>query len=179
MRNRQRVTSGHPPALPRRTLCVQWKRILNGPRDVGRAAGLVATVAFALGGLLLIWSGYIHYHLWFSDGYRHIATIGPLFLLQSVAGLVLGVLVVALRRVWTGILGIGFVLMTLVGFLITVEHGLFGFTDSWQAPFAQQAFAIELAAAVLLGVGGALCAFGSAPAPTTGDVTAGISSNHT
>jgi hypothetical protein len=140
---------------------VFWKRLLNGPKQTHNLAALVATVAFVVGGLLLVWSSYIHFHLWDSEGYRHIATIGPLFLLQSIGGLVIGVLVIAVRRVWSAVLGLGFALSTVGGFLISVEHGLFGFQDSWQAPFANQAFAIEIAAAAVLGIGGAICAFGS------------------
>ena len=41
-------------------------------------------------------------------------------------------------------MGIGFALATMAGFLISVEHGLFGFTDSWAAPFAGLAFTIEI-----------------------------------
>jgi hypothetical protein len=37
---------------------------------------------------LLAWIGYIHLHLW-QEGYRHIPTNGPLFLLDAVAGFVL------------------------------------------------------------------------------------------
>jgi hypothetical protein len=155
---------------------VQWKRILNGPKQTGRRAGWGATVTFVVGGLLLVWSSYIHFHLWDSEGYRHIATIGPLFLLQSIAALVLGLLVVAIRRVWAALLGVGFALSTLAGFLISVEYGLFGFKDSWQAPFANEAFAVELTAAVFLVLGGAICAAGSAPFSSAGKVSAGISS---
>ena len=43
-------------------------------------------------------------------------------------------------------------LATLAGFLISVVHGLFGFEETWLAPFAQQAFALEVAAVVVLGV---------------------------
>jgi hypothetical protein len=144
-----------------RTTDVRWRRLLNGPKQIGRVAGLVATVALALGGLLLVWSGYIHFHLWDSEGYRHVATIGPLFLLQSIAGLILGALILAIRRVWAALLGLGFALSTVAGFLISVECGLFGFMDSWQAPFASQAFAIELTAAAILAVGAVMCAAGS------------------
>jgi hypothetical protein len=53
--------------------------------------GVAATVAFVIGGLLVLWSAYIHFHLWDeTDGYRHISVIGPLFLLQSIGGLVVG-----------------------------------------------------------------------------------------
>lgn len=120
----------------------------------------VATASFVVGGLLVLWSSYIHLHLWDSLGYRHIATIGPLFLLQSVAGLVVAVLLVAVRRAWAAVLGIGFALSTMAGFLVSVEHGLFGFKDSWAAPFATQAFLIEFAAAGVLAVGATLCLVG-------------------
>ena len=73
-----------------------------------------------------------------------------MFLVQSIAGLLIGLLVIAVRRVWTAIVGIGFALATMAGFLISVEHGLFGFTDSWAAPFAGLAFTVEIVAAVLL-----------------------------
>jgi hypothetical protein len=78
---------------------------------------VVATAGFAAGGLLMLWSAYIHFHLWHEPlGYRQIPTIGPLFLLQSIGGLVLGLAVIAVRRVWAAILGIGYALSTLVGF---------------------------------------------------------------
>jgi hypothetical protein len=116
-----------------------------------------------IGGALLVWSASIHFHLWHDEGYHAIATIGPLFLLQSIAGLVIGLAVVAVRRLWVALIGAGFALATLGGFLITIEHGLFGFKDSWQAPFAHQAFVIELTAVVVLAAAAALCLVGSAP----------------
>jgi hypothetical protein len=119
------------------------------PGLVTTLEGAIATMAFFAGGVLMIWLSYIHFHLW-QDGYRHIATIGPLFLVQSVAGLLIGLLVIAVRRVWTAIVGIGFALATMAGFLISVEHGLFGFTDSWAAPFAGLAFTVEIATAAAL-----------------------------
>ena len=48
-------------------------------------------------------------------------------------------------------------LATLGGFLISVVHGLFGFEETWLAPFAQQAFALEVAAVVVLGLAALLC----------------------
>jgi hypothetical protein len=122
---------------------------------------LAATAAFVLGGAMLVWSAAIHYHLWSEpDGYRSIATIGPLFLIQTISGLVIGVGVAAVRRLWAALLGIGFALGTLAGFLVSVTRGLFGFQESWLAPFAKQAFAIELVAVGLLAVAGVLCLAG-------------------
>jgi hypothetical protein len=142
--------------------------LLNyGPRRTSPPIKVVATVAFVAGGLLLVWSGYIHFHLW-REEYRHIPTIGPLFLLQSVAGLVLGLLVIALRRVWTAIVGLGFAAATLVGFFISVEHGLFGFQDSSSAPFAHEALIIEICSIVVLMIAGALCFAASPPSTRVG-----------
>jgi hypothetical protein len=86
--------------------------------------------------------------------------IWPLFILQSIVGLVMGILVIGVRRIWAAVLGAGFALSTLVGFLITVEHGLFGFKDQWSAPFGDQAFAIEVASILVLGIGVAACLIG-------------------
>jgi hypothetical protein len=145
-----------------------------GPGRSRRPLDLAATVAFAAGGVLLIWSAYIHFHLWAEpNGYRTIATIGPLFLVQSVAGLVIGVGVVVVRRLWAAIIGIGFALVTIAGFLVTVANGLFGFKDSWLAPFATQAFIVEVVAAAVLAAAGALCLAGSVPHARTGTTPAG------
>jgi hypothetical protein len=130
------------------------------PGPLRRPRGAIGTAAFAAGGLLLVWSAYIHFHLWDSVGYRSIPTIGALFVLQSVAGLVFGLAALGARRLWTAVLGAGFALSTVGGFLLTVSlpKGLFNFKETWLAPFAQQAFGIELVAAALLVVAGALCA---------------------
>jgi hypothetical protein len=130
--------------------------LTRGPGRSRRVRDLVTDLVFAVGGALLVWSAAIHYHLW-DDGYRSIATIGPLFLLQFIAGLVIGVGVVVVRRLWAALLAIGFALSTLAGFLLSVTHGLFGFQETWLAPFAQQAFALEIAAVVVLGLAAVLC----------------------
>ena len=142
----------------------RWSLLVRGPGRSRRPVDLVTTVSFAVGGLLLVWSAYIHFHLWDeTGGYRSIATIGPLFLFQSIAGLVVGLGVVAVRRVWAAVVGVAFALSTLGGFLISVTHGLFGFQETWLAPFAQQAFGIEVAAVVVLCLAAVLCLVGSTP----------------
>jgi hypothetical protein len=155
---------------------VKTELLFRGPRRGTRPINLAATVALVVGGALLVWSAYIHFHLWQSVGYRHIPTIGPLFLLQSIAGLVLGLLVIAARRVWAAVLGIGFAASTLVGFLLTVglRSGLFNFKESWSAPFAHQAFGIELAAIVVLFIAGALSLAPSATTERAGTTPTGI-----
>ena len=122
----------------------------------GRSGGVVATLLLVVGAAALAGSAVIHLHLW-SSGYRHIPTIGPLFLLQAIVGIVLAATVVAARRVWAGLVGAGFAVATAAGFLLSVSVGLFGFADTWAAPFAGLAFAVEIAAAVLLVAGAGLC----------------------
>jgi hypothetical protein len=103
----------------------------------------------AAAALLLIASGVIHIHLW-STGYRHIPTIGPLFLMQGIVAVALGVLVAATRRLFATTLGALFAISTIGGFLLSVGIGLFGFRDTWSAPYAGMAFTVEIAATVLL-----------------------------
>jgi hypothetical protein len=113
-----------------------------------------------MGGLLVIWSSYIHFYLWQSLGYRHIPTIGPLFLVQSISGLILGLLIIAVRRVWGALLGAGFAVATLAGFFLSVAVGLFGFKDSWSAPDAHLAFGLEVATVAVFALAGMLCLVG-------------------
>jgi hypothetical protein len=148
--------------------------LMRGPGRSRRPLQLAATAAFVLGGALLIWSAFIHFHLWGeTDGYRTIATIGPLFLLQSIAGLVIGIGVVAVRRLWAAVIGVGFALCTIAGFLLSVAVGLFGFKDSWLAPFAKEAFTVELLAVVVLSAAAVLCLVGSVPYAPAGSTPAG------
>jgi len=126
-------------------------------RTGGTTAGWPANGAFVLGGGLVVGSAALHLHLWLT-GYRHIATIGPLFLLQFAVGVAIGLVVMVTRRTWAGLIGTLFALATIAGFLLSVNVGLFGFQDSWSAPLAGVAFALESAAAALLLAASALSA---------------------
>jgi hypothetical protein len=146
-----------------------------GPSRPNRPLGLAATAAFVIGALLVLWTAYIHFHLWTESYYRHQSVIGPLFLAQAIGGLLIAIALVAVRRVWMAVVGAGFGLSTLVGFLLTVSlpKGLFNFTESWLVPFAQEAFGIEVALTVVLLAAGALCLAGSAPSVHTGSALPG------
>jgi hypothetical protein len=134
------------------------------------AKSLPGLIAFVVGGALILWSAYIHFHLWQSVGYKHLPTIGPLFMLQWIGGAVMGLLTLGIRRLWMAAAGVGFALSTMAGFLLTtaLPKGLFNFKESWSAPFAHEAFIIEIAIIVVLSVAGALCFAGSAPASRAG-----------
>jgi hypothetical protein len=50
----------------------------------------------------------------------------------------------------------------MAGFFISVGHGLFGFKDSWSAPFAHLALVVETASIVAFVVAVTLCTLGAA-----------------
>jgi hypothetical protein len=122
----------------------------------GVGSGLVANlILIAAAGTVAV-SAVIHLHLW-NTGYRHLPTVGPLFLLQAVSGFVMSALLILTRRVWAAVLSFGLICATLGGFIMALYVGLFGFRDSWSAPFAGMAFTYEVVSGVLLVVGSTLC----------------------
>src|ERR1700747_2332268 len=91
---------------------------------------------------LLAWIGYIHLHLWL-EGYRHIPTNGPLFLLDAVAGFILAAVVLAWPRPLAGLLAAGYTASTLGALIISLSVGLFGFRESISASFVTESLTIE------------------------------------
>ncbi len=75
-------------------------------------------------------SGAEHFRLWWSNDYRVIHVIGPLFLLNAIAGLVIAVLLAWRANLLTELAGLGFAVATLGAFFISVYFGLFGFTEA-------------------------------------------------
>jgi hypothetical protein len=105
-----------------------------------------------VGAALLVAMGWLHLDLWL-DGYRNIDVIGPLFLLDTIAGFGLAVLVVLTPPSllhWTAALGALTAAGTLAGLLLSTTVGLFGFTESTAAALWWESFWIELAAVVVL-----------------------------
>jgi len=122
----------------------------------GVDGGLVATLLLIAAAATVAVSAAIHLHLWMT-GYRHIPTVGPLFLLQAITGFGFSALLVLTRRVWAAALAFGLICATIAGFIMALYVGLFGFRDSWSAPFAGMAFTYEVVSSVLLVVGSSLC----------------------
>ena len=108
-------------------------------RPTRRAAVLLLQLACVA---LLGWIGYIHLHLWL-EGYRQIPTDGPLFLLDAVAGLALGALLLVWGAPLAGLVAAGYTASTLTALLISLSVGLFGFRESISASFVTQSLAIE------------------------------------
>ncbi len=130
-----------------------WARVLARSPRVIPSPGLRATVTALIlaGAVLTIISGVIHLYLWGeTNGYRQIATIGPLFLVQGISALVIGLATAALRWLAAVLAAAGLLAGTAAGLLITIEAGLFGFQESWGAPYARSSFYEEIAGAVLL-----------------------------
>ncbi|MGH3250953.1 MAG: hypothetical protein ACRDOI_32755 [Trebonia sp.] len=141
--------------------------LLRGPgalrSRIARAAVLVLT---GTGAGFLVWSGVIHLELW-SDGYKDISVIGPLFLVQGIACIVLAVAIVALR--WLALLMAGAVagVATAVGLLLSAAGGLFGYTESLSVPYAELSLAVEFTAAFVFLLGAVLLAL-AVPARAAG-----------
>ena len=128
-------------------------------------------VGRVVGAGLLVWMGWIHLHLW-SQGYKHLPSIGYLFLLNFLAAVLLAVIVLAVpRRYLTLAAGAGTLMAagTLVSLAVSINVGLLGFKDSYNAPFVHTTIWVEGAAVVVLGY----TAVRSAPflrlAPRAGD----------
>ncbi len=109
----------------------------------------IRNVLVALGAAAVAMSASVHLHLWL-HGYSGIATIGPLFLLQAITGYAPAVAILVLRRPVIELLGAGYLLATMGGFLISVDVGPFGSQDTWSASLAPPSFAAEAPGAVLL-----------------------------
>jgi hypothetical protein len=115
---------------------------------VGDVVAVVAVVAAAI---LMICSGLVHIHLW-DIAYRHVATLGPLFLVQAVAALVLAVALGVTRVVVVALACMALMVGTVVGFILAVSVGIFGFTLQIVTAWAYEALAAELLSTILLGV---------------------------
>jgi hypothetical protein len=139
--------------------------LLRGPGDLAsRPARVVITVMIAGGAVCTAGSGVIHLYLWGKQyGYRGIPTIGPLFLLQGIVAIVLGLLVVVSRRVLVLVLAGGMLVVSVVALVLAIEVGLFGFKDSWFAPYAWTTFYEEIVGAVLLLVAAGVLAWAGGP----------------
>jgi hypothetical protein len=98
-----------------------------------------------------------------SEGYRHIPTVGPLFLADAIAGFGLAALLVVWPSPLAGLVGAGFMVSTLAGLILSINIGLFGFQESLGASFVVQSIVLES-----VGAAGLLAWAGLAPAtPTT------------
>src|ERR1700722_2013443 len=124
--------------------------LLRGPASLTSPVARWAVNLLALAGAgLLVWSGVLHLQLW-SEGYRTISVIGPLFLVQGIASVVLAVALVAFRRLVLLAAGAALAAGTAVGLLLSAGVGLFGYTESLAVPSAQTSLVVEFTGAAVL-----------------------------
>jgi hypothetical protein len=111
-------------------------------------------LADALRGLTaaaVLLSAVVHLDL-YEEGFRDLATIGPLFMLNFVGGVVIGTAIVVWRHWLPVFLGVGFGALTVAAYWVSVVHGLFGVkevTGGWSEILASVAEYV----AVVLGLG--------------------------
>src|SRR4051794_40020624 len=79
-------------------------------------------------------SALVHLKLWL-DGIRDLHVIGPLFMVNAVAGLVIAVLLVPWQHWLPPFLAFGFGASTLGGFVIAATWGLYGVHEKWQGGY--------------------------------------------
>ena len=104
------------------------------------------------GATLLVATAGIHLDLYLT-GYKLIPVIGVLFLLQVIGGFVLAAAVAVTRGgvgTLTAFLGAGYAASTLLGYLVSMWIGLFGFTET-RTTAGLVAGVIEVAALAVLG----------------------------
>ncbi|GAA3808222.1 hypothetical protein [Nocardioides panacisoli] len=92
----------------------------------------------------------VHLYLW-SDGMRHEHLVGPAFMVNAVAGVVIAVLLVTWRHWVPLFLVVGFGASTLGAFVLASTVGLFGTHESWTGNYVWAA-AISEAVAIVAGL---------------------------
>ena len=84
---------------------------------------------FVGAGFILL-NGGVHLYLW-DHAYRQIRVIGPLFVLNAIAALLISVALVWKPEGITALLGLALSAGTFGAFMLAVTAGLFGFTAGW------------------------------------------------
>jgi hypothetical protein len=122
---------------------------------------IVAWIALYLGAASLVVSGVDHIQQYYVNDYSTIPTIGPLFLLNFVAAVVIAVGLIApigriagrhadAIRAVLALAGIGLAVLSLGALFVSESSGLFGFTENGYREAIVVAIASEVAAAVFL-----------------------------
>jgi hypothetical protein len=130
---------------------VVWRVLIRPTAAVNsRRTRTILNAAALVGSALLLVTALIHLHLW-GAGYRRVPTIGNLFLMQAIAGVLLAGTTALVRRVATLLIAASFQLATAAGLLLSATVGIFGFQDGLDAPWARTSLLVEgLGAAILI-----------------------------
>lgn len=113
-------------------------------------------------------SGVVHLELW-AQGMSALSVVGPAFLVNAVAGLVLGV-VLPLWEHWLPLLlAAGFGAATLGAFVLSTTVGFFGVHEQWRGAAVWLA-AVSEGLAIVLGLTGTIALAGGRGAGTSAKV---------
>jgi hypothetical protein len=104
-----------------------------------------------LGAAALLVSAAVHLYLWF-EGVRK-QSVGPMFLVNVVAGVVIAVLLIRWEHWIPAFLTLGFGAATLGAFILATTVGLLGVHDQWKGFYV---FAAAISEVVCILVGGVL-----------------------
>jgi membrane-bound ClpP family serine protease len=140
------TTGDYQPSWP-----AQARHVLLGkPAFKGQRLTFAAALALRLAGAgLLGWIGYIHWHLW-QEGYKYIPTNGPLFLLDAIVAVALGLVLLAWPRPLAGMAGAAFTVATILALVTSLSVGLFGFVESISASYVVQSLILESVTVIIL-----------------------------
>ena len=125
--------------------------LLSAPRYVHRYTRHLTDLAMLGGAAMTAWSAGIQLHLW-QQGYRHIPTIGPLFVVQGVVGLTITAAALASRRGVIAFAGAVYLAATSTGLLLSATVGVFNFHDGLDAPYAGLSLTVQLVGSALFGL---------------------------
>lgn len=96
-------------------------------RGAPRTWPLDLSRGLAAAGVLV--SAEVHFNLWYADGFADIVGIGPMFLLNAIGGLVIGLVLLCWRHWLPALAASGFGILSLGAFALSVTVGLFGLKE--------------------------------------------------
>ena len=128
------------------------RTLMNRPKLI-TSSGMRWTVyaLIVIGAVITVLSGLVHLKLWQGPPpYKLVPTVGPLFLIQAISGVALGLILLVTQRLVVVLACVGLLAGTALGLILSVKVGLFGFQDSFSAPYATSSLILELIGAVIL-----------------------------
>ena len=101
------------------------------------------------GALLVLATGGVHLWLFF-DYFHKVHVVGTLFVLNAAAAALIGFVLLLSSNLLASAAGAAFAAGTLVFFLVSVYHGLFGYTEHLRGGWQEAAGGLEVAAILVL-----------------------------
>jgi hypothetical protein len=110
----------------------------------GRLVGMSILALLVIGAAMVATSAIIHLYLWGKDdGYRHVPTIGPMFLAQGIVGCLLAVATIIKRGFIVALAGAVYMAGSIAALYKSIHGGLFDFDETSDAPYVQMSFVVE------------------------------------